>query len=236
MKRLQLIPRNRVTVLRCGQQEIISGDSAGFVSVFWIESGKIIRQCKAHGSLVTDLSFDATKIVSCSTDGTVKVLDMLTCQILHTIRCDDAPICKVIFDKTKIVALSTTGFIQHLLWDSRDQLEKEGYTYHVYVEGDSASSICKQYQLNYSQLMKMNTGIEITKIPIGTRLVVGWPNHNHAVSHNETSIVSTDQKFRNSSKQHFELQEENDENVLAPQILSEKASLASRFLTETDEQ
>ena len=62
--------------MKYGNLELITGNSVGLISVWWIESGTMIKQCKAHDGPVVDLQFDATKIVSCGMDYLVKVIDL----------------------------------------------------------------------------------------------------------------------------------------------------------------
>jgi WD40 repeat protein len=228
-KRLQLIPRNRISVIRCGQQELVCGDSAGYISVFWLETENIIRQSKVHDSLVTDLSFDASKIVTCSTDGTVKVLDMLSCQILHTLRAGDAPIYSVYFDKIHIIFLSLDGKIQQWLWESTDEHSQDGYKYHVVSERDTTKSICKQFGLNVRQLLKMNPDQDLKNLKIGTKVLVVKPNSKNDTSKKNVRF-DTRSKFRNAVIEPLEGISPSEEDTLRPNILIERTSLASRLI------
>lgn len=195
-----------------------------------MESETIIRQSKAHGSLVTDLSFDASMIVSCSTDGTVKVLDMLSCQILHTVRAGEVPIYSVYFNKTKIVFLSSDGKIQHWLWESTDEHGKDGYKYHIVTEGDTINAICKIYQVNLRQLLKLNPDTELSHVKVGTRLLVSKPNSKNDDSKRNVRF-GTRSKFRNTAAiKSFDDIVPPEEDVLRPDILAERTSLASRLV------
>lgn len=216
-------------MIRCGQQELVSGDSAGYISVFWLENETIIRQSKAHDSLVTDISFDVSKIVSCSTDGTVKVLDMLSCQIIHTLRAGEVPICSVNFDKIHIIFLSLDGKIQQWLWESTDEHNKDGYKYHVVAEGDMTKAICKQYGLNIRQLLNLNPDKDLKNVKAGTKLLVAKPNTKNDTS-KETVRFVPGSKFRNAAIECVEAVAPSEETKVKPDILVERTSLASRLV------
>jgi WD40 repeat protein len=210
---------------------LVSGDCAGYISVFWLENETIIRQAKAHDSLVTDLSFDVSKIVSCSTDGTVKVLDMLSCQIIHTLRAGNVPIYSVNYNKVHITFLSLDGKIQQWVWESTDEHNKDGYKYHVVAEGDMIKAICKQYALNIRQLLNLNPDKDLKNVKTGTKLLVAKPNIKNDTSKEDIAVrFVPGSKFRNAPIEAFEAVSPSEETKLKPDILVERTSLASRLV------
>lgn len=155
---------------------------------------------------------------------------MFSCQILHTVRAGEVPIYSVYFTKTKIVFLSSDGKIQHWLWESTDEHGKDGYKYHTVTEGDTIKAICKIYQVNVRQLLKLNPDTDIRLVKVGTRLLISKPkSKNDDLKRNVR--FGTRSKFRNTAAiNSFEDIVPPEDDILRPNILAERTSLASRLV------
>jgi WD40 repeat protein len=207
--RLELQPKNRVTVVKSGKLEVISGDHAGYVTIFWLKTETIIQQCKAHNTSVVDLEFDATKIVSCGMDGCVKVIDVTSCEIIHSIRGQDGPILSCRFDEDKIVTLTKDGQVRHWMWQSRVDPYKNGETYHRISSGETVASIATFYGIPIVNLVKWNVNQDMKKIHVGQRLIVSKTQQGNSTTteyaqstKSGPNRITSDASFLPSSKLH----------------------------------
>ncbi|EED89759.1 predicted protein [Thalassiosira pseudonana CCMP1335] len=115
-----VLGNGNVTALQYGELEVITGDSLGNISIWWIETGKLLQSCKVHDSRVTALQVDATKAVSCSLDMLIQVIDIIKGERLLTLRGHSAPILAVAFDARGIVSVSSDGELRHWHWNDED--------------------------------------------------------------------------------------------------------------------
>lgn len=109
-----------MTALQYGELEIITGDSLGFISLFWVETGELLKSFKVHQSPVTSLQVDASKAVSCGLDMVVQVIDMIRGEIIQTLRGHSQGICAVAFDSRCIMSLSSDGVLRSWEWTSQN--------------------------------------------------------------------------------------------------------------------
>ena len=86
-----------MTVLKNDKLQIISGSSKGFISLWWMKTKSLLKECKAHDGPITDIQFDATKVVSSGVDCLIKVIDITTFQILQTLRGHKGSVLSVAF-------------------------------------------------------------------------------------------------------------------------------------------
>jgi len=219
--------------------------------VFWLQTGEIIQQCKAHKTTVTFLEFDATKIVSSGMDCCVKVIDIVSCEILHTIRGFDGPVLALRFDSNRITTLSKEG-VKHWMWDSESKQsssEKEGaFLFHTVAKGETMDLLCKIYDTSTFQLIKWNNG---KRIECGQKIIVGRQNaivsaqdegmkknllnaHN-ASRPNRGYDRGGMQQYAWSAQDHTVLDTNTSKTndmppELVPNIKCEPASLAARFV------
>ena len=164
------LPRARITVVRYGELEVITGDSNGCIAIWWIKTGTILKQCKAHEGSVADLQFDATRVVSCGFDGTVQVVDILTGDVLQTLRGHDGPVLAVSFDSRSILSASRDGTLRRWVWgDMSSRFEDK---LHTFAAGDTLPAIAQRYGIEFDDLVTWN-GIRDAKLVYpGAKLIV----------------------------------------------------------------
>ena len=95
---------------------MITGDNAGRLSVWWVESGEIQQSFSVHDGPVSSLQVDATKAVSAGLYATVAVSDIIRGEVLHRLRGPAAPILAVAFDRKQILSLSSNGEMRYWAW------------------------------------------------------------------------------------------------------------------------
>ena len=164
------LPRARITVVRYGELEVITGDSNGCIAIWWIKTGAILKQCKAHEGSVADLQFDATRVISCGFDGTVQVVDILTGDVLQTLRGHDGPVLAVSFDSRSILSASRDGTLRRWVWgDMSSRFEDK---IHTFAAGDTLPAISQRYEIELDDLITWN-GIRDAKLVYpGAKLIV----------------------------------------------------------------
>ena len=170
------LPRARITVVRYGELELITGDSNGCIAIWWIKTGAILQQCKAHEGSVADLQFDATRVVSCGYDGTVQVIDILTGDVLQTLRGHSGPVLAVSFDSRSILSASRDGTLRRWVWGDLSARFQDKI--HTFVVGDTLPSISQKYGITVSELVTWNGIRDIKLLYPGQKLIVrkGDPN------------------------------------------------------------
>ena len=223
-----------MTAIKSGKLEVVAGDSGGLITVYWLESGNAIQQCKAHKTTVTDLDFDATKIVSCGMDCCVKVIDIASCEILHSIRGHDGPVLSCCFDTVKIITLSIDGTIRHWMWESRLEANNSNERYHAVVNGDTMASICKLYGVSIANIVKWNVNQDMKSIEVGQTLLVE-KGKGDSDSNKEISILSPTHHFRRNPNTAPDVMKMDTVSLQLPDeishdVLCEPTSLASRLL------
>lgn len=114
-----------MTALQYGELEVITGDSMGYISVFWVETGEILKSISVHKGPVASLQVDATKAVTCGLDMIVQVVDMIRGTIIQSLRGHSHPIVDVVFDTSRILSLSTDGEIRSWDWINRRHSERK---------------------------------------------------------------------------------------------------------------
>ena len=159
----------RVTVVKYGKLEIISGDSEGKIIVWWLKTGDIVQKCQAHQGLVTDLQFDATKIVTSGVDHNLQVIDITTGEVLQTLRGHEAPVVAVAFDSMQIISTSSDGILRHWEWGSASQKADK---LHIYDSGDNLAKISRKYKVPIPNIIKWNGIKDVKKLYIGQKLIV----------------------------------------------------------------
>ena len=170
------LPRARITVVRYGELELITGDSNGRIAIWWIKTGTVLQQCKAHQGSVADLQFDATRVISCGYDWTVQVIDILTGDVLQTLRGHNGPILAVSFDSRSILSASRDGTLRRWVWgDLSTRFEDK---IHTFVVGDTLPSISQKYGVTVSELITWNGIRDVKLLYPGQKLIVrkGDPN------------------------------------------------------------
>lgn len=159
-----------ITVIKYGNLEVVSGDSMGIVTVWWIETGKMLQQCKAHEGKVCDLQFDATKIISCGMDTNIQIIDVMSGSILITLRGHEGPVIGIAFDNKQILSASRDGTVR--LWQYGKFTEEKEERFHTCIKDDNAMSICEKYNISISDLLRWNELKDINSIHIGKNLLV----------------------------------------------------------------
>ena len=114
-----VLSEGNVTTLCYGELEIITGDNRGCISVWWIESGELLQNFKAHDGAITSIKVDATKAVSCAVDSVVAISDVIRGQVLQKLRGLNAPILAIHFDSKQITSISSDGEIRVWSWENR---------------------------------------------------------------------------------------------------------------------
>lgn len=211
--RLALISQHRVTILKSGKLEILSGDNKGFITMFWLKTGDILNQCKAHETSVADIEFDAIRIVSCGMDGCVKVIDVNSFEIIHTIRGQGQdlnpipPILSLTFDSDKIVTLTKDGTICHWMWESRTDPnngskgdEKYQYQYHTVAPGETLAHIAKFHNTSIVNLVKWNVNQNMNRVQVGQKLIVGQAEGQTEIGDPEGMVNALKYKYSNHAR------------------------------------
>jgi len=239
----------KVTSLKIGQLELISGDSLGYVSIFWLETGETIHQCKIHEGSIIDVAFDSTKLVTCGMDCCLKVIDITTCQILHTLRDFEKPVVSLGFDYGGITTLSHDGFLKYWLWEknlseSGCSNQGDGYLYHTVGDSETIPSICRFYDITLADLIKLNDKGAIdndniragVKIRIGTNEIKKEKNDGQLDNHGRREDKETYPHIRNHHASLYSAihdpnmkEAKNLETALSHDIKCEPTSLASRL-------
>jgi len=236
-----------VTVVRSGKLEIVCGDAGGYVSIFWLETGEIVQQCKAHKTTITFLEFDATRIITSGMDCCLKVIDATSCEILHTIREFDGPVLSLRFDTSRITTLSKDGCIKHWMWDSRSVNREGARLFHTVAKGETTNSISKIYDVSIADLIKWN---DAKRIECGKVLIVGKGDDSLPLSSIDSKVTTGGRENISGQSQQRTWSERDTTVVLSsanrselnclfpevfPDIKSEPTSLAARFTRRTDD-
>ena len=108
-----VLQEGNVTTLQYGELEVITGDSLGCITVFWIESSEVLQRFKAHESAVTSIQVDATKAISCGSDMMIAISDVIRGHVLQRLRGHNSPIRAVSFDRKQITSISSLLFWKH---------------------------------------------------------------------------------------------------------------------------
>ena len=113
-----MISEGNITALQYGELELITGDSLGAISVWWIESGELLQSFNAHDGPVSSLQVDYIKVISCGRDKVIQVSDIIRGEVLYTLRGHAAPVLAVAFDRKQIISLSSDGELRYWSWES----------------------------------------------------------------------------------------------------------------------
>ncbi|KAL3788693.1 hypothetical protein HJC23_001892 [Cyclotella cryptica] len=113
------LPQGDVTALQYGELEVITGDNKGYLSLFWVDTGNILKSLKVHEGPITSLQVDATKAVSCGLDMVVQIVDVIRWEIIQSLRGHLQAVHDVAFDSRCIMSLSIDGEIR--FWEWADQ-------------------------------------------------------------------------------------------------------------------
>jgi WD domain, G-beta repeat. len=223
---------------------------------FWLETGEVIQQCKAHKASVISLVFDSTKVVTSGMDFCLKVIDITSCQILHTLRDFEQPVACLRFDSGRITTLSKDGFLKYWFWENNSSGSGrndhgDGYFYHTLSDGETLSTVCELYGITFATLIKLNGNkgagaIDMKNVRAGVTLKVGSKNFNNqqdgsSGQRNATNGMmdvkrdeGTSYNFRNHRAFIYnaldrKAKETNLETIVTYDIRSEPTSLASRL-------
>ena len=234
----------KVTVIRYGQLELISGDAHGYVIVWWLKTGDIVQKSKAHDGVVTDLQFDATKIVTCGVDNNLQLIDITTGDVLQTLRGHTGPVIGLAFDTTQILSASSDGTLRHWEWGSASNKPDK---YHTFESGDNLAKISRKYKVPIPDLVKWNGIKDVKKIYSGQKLIVakGRPDEP-TEAELLASTLKSKERVREAAVQekiekYMKMAEEELKKANNKQISSNlkvgnhvsKSSLASRVLHGT---
>jgi len=177
----------KVTVVKYGKLELISGDANGTIIVWWLKTGDIVQRCKAHTGVITDLQFDATKIVTSGVDHNLQLIDITTGEILQTLRGHEGPVVGLAFDSTKVVSASSDGTIKHWEWGSAsDKPDK----LHIYDSGDNLAKISRKYKVSIPELVKWNGIKDVKKMYVGQKLIVAKGNPDEPTEQELAALTS----------------------------------------------
>ena len=227
--RLVLKPRQNITVVKGGKLEIVSGNTTGTISVWWIKSEELLGECKAHDGPVTGIDFDSMKILSCGMDATIKVIDMMTLRVIQTIRCQGSQLLSIVFDEKNVLAVSRDGTVRQLLWNDGHNKETHQHI-HVFASGDSLKEICHEYKVKMTDLIKWNPNINLKEIAPGMTIKVCQGRQcqeaKTTIGDASTSTVMGRSRVLSSSRNEMEFQ------GLVPineHIYYEASSLVSRL-------
>jgi WD40 repeat protein/tetratricopeptide (TPR) repeat protein len=177
----------KVTVVKYGKLEIISGDSSGYVIVWWLKTGDIVQRCKAHTGVITDLQFDATKIVTSGVDHNLQLIDITTGEILQTLRGHEGPVVSLAFDSMKIMSASSDGTLRHWEWGSAS---KKPDKLHVFDSGDNLAKISRKYKVSIPDLVKWNGIKDVKKIYVGQKLIIAKGRPDEPTEHELAALTS----------------------------------------------
>lgn len=108
-----------MTALWYGELEIITGDSIGYLSLFWIDTGEILKYFQVHEGPILSLQCDSTKVVSGGFDKTIQIVDITKGMLIQSLRGHSQPIHDVVFDSTRILSASTDGEVH--IWELANQ-------------------------------------------------------------------------------------------------------------------
>ena len=168
---------SKITVVRYGELEVISGDNKGYVSIWWLKTGEAMRRCKAHDGPVLDLQVDATRVVSCGMDKNVQVVDILTGKILQTLRGHEDTVLAVVFDCNLILSASCDGTLRQWPWTD-SWYDWSADRTHTYSVGETLPDIAKIYGSSVSDIKKWNGLKDAIKLHSGKKLIVQKTNPN----------------------------------------------------------
>jgi len=182
-----------ISVVKYGGFELVTGDHEGFVKIWYIRTGDILKTCKAHVGKVSDLQFDATKIVSCGSDLIIQIIDLIEGSILKSLRGHETPILRVSFDKNRILSASCDGTLR--VWNLVEANDKND-NFHIFSQNDSIPSICQCYDVKSSDFLRWNKIENVDSVRVGQKLIVRKvrPKNQH-----DESIISRDVKNKESS-------------------------------------
>lgn len=113
------LPSGNVTALQYGALDVVTGDSLGRVSIWWVKTGELLKSVQVHDGPVTSIQVDATKAVTCGLDMTVQVVDIINGEVLQILRGHEEPVLTVGFDRRMIVSISADGQLREWSWKGR---------------------------------------------------------------------------------------------------------------------
>ena len=93
-----VLPNGHITTLQYGELEVITGDSLGSISVWWIKSRELLKSFKVHNGPIVSLQVDATEAILVVLDMVVRVSDILIGEVLQTLRGHATTVPAVAFD------------------------------------------------------------------------------------------------------------------------------------------
>jgi hypothetical protein len=200
-----------VTCVKYGAIEVMTGDQQGRIFIWWVNTGKIIRQCQVHDGPVKCLQFDSVHIVSGGVDNVVCIVDIATGEVLQKLRGHTGPILSLAFDSERILSVGSDNAIRYWQWGKKSGPQDK---FHVIEPGETLAMIAKRNNLPIDTLMKWNGIRNATQVTQGKKIIVkkGDPNQltdaeKQVIEQELKRIQNTDwaakkMKKLNQQKQH----------------------------------
>ena len=164
-----------VTCVKYGAIEVMTGDQLGRIFIWWMKTGKIIRQCQVHDGPVKCLQFDSVHIVSGGVDNVVCIVDIATGEVLQKLRGHTGPVLSLAFDSERILSVGSDNTIRYWQWGKKSGPQDK---FHVIEPGETLAMIAKRNNLPIDTLMKWNGIRNATQVTQGKKIIVkkGDPN------------------------------------------------------------
>lgn len=119
-----------ILCLQFCEQYLITGSQKGKVTVWDVESGKMLRRLEGHVRAVNALKYDQTKLVTASSDHTVRIWNYRTGECITTFQGHEDRVLCLDFDQTLIASGSSDNNIK--VWDFET---KSCFTLRGHIEG-----------------------------------------------------------------------------------------------------
>lgn len=111
--------QGNVTALWHGELEILTGGSDGYLTLFSVDTGEILKYIQVHQGPILSLQCDSTTAVTGGLDKTIQIVDITKGVLIQSLRGHCQPIRDVAFDSTHILSTSTDGKIHR--WELANQ-------------------------------------------------------------------------------------------------------------------
>lgn len=185
-----------VTCVRYGRLEVLTGDNAGVVLVWWTGSGEVIRRILAHRGMVKTLQFDAVHVVCGGVDGNVVIADIATGAVMQTLLGHEGHVLFVGFDSENVLSLGCDDTLRLYKWGEDAGPQDK---HHVLGLGESLVEVCKSSGLSIADLMRWNDIRDTRQLHAGMRLIVakGCPDQP-----TKAEKLALDRERRQAGREH----------------------------------
>ncbi|VVT47315.1 uncharacterized protein SAPINGB_P001650 [Magnusiomyces paraingens] len=117
-----------VLCLQFDEQYLITGTYDGLVSIWDVETGKLVRTLKGHLSAISALKFDNLKLITASRDTTVRVWDYRKGDCVCTFRGHEGPVLCIDCDQRLIASGSADNNIKVWNFTTKTCFTLRGHT------------------------------------------------------------------------------------------------------------